>query len=249
MTQDQPPTSLVTGGAHAWRLPPDERGPAMARSLLAQAMVALGLDREVIEDGRLAVSEIATNALRHARPAPGAAPVVPPELWVWARTVPAPQLVVSVFDGARSLPPRPGRGGLLEESGKGLALVAEVAADWGYGPSRSLLADPPVPGKAVWFALPLPPDWPGRTVTVHPDAAARCLMRVLARRGLHGRHSGTGALSVLELPGLNVWVLPGCFSWQPRPDRLIRHPLIDLQETAERIIRHLDGSSSSMPAS
>lgn len=45
---------------------------------------------------------------------------------------------------------------------------SEVTAEWGYGPSRSQLADRPVPGKAVWFALPLPSNRPGRTITVLP---------------------------------------------------------------------------------
>ncbi|RAY15009.1 hypothetical protein DPM19_09670 [Actinomadura craniellae] len=211
----------------------------MARSLLGRTMAGLGLDREVIEDGRLAVSETATNALRHARPAPGAAP---PELWIWARTVPAPQLVVSVFDGARTALPRPGKADLLEESGKGLALLGELTAGWGHAPSRSLLAERPTAGKTVWFTLPLPPTWPSQAITVRPDTAARCLLRVLARRGLPGRHtSHTSGLSLLELPALNVWICPGHFSWQPRPGLLVRHPLIDLQETAEHLIRHLDG--------
>ncbi|MGH8966409.1 MAG: ATP-binding protein, partial [Actinomycetes bacterium] len=160
--------ALTPGGVCAWRLPGDEHGPGVARRLLEQTMVGLGLGRDVIQDGKLAVSEIATNALRHGGPAPGDRPSTPPELWVWARTVPAPQLVVSVFDGARTALPQPSGAGALDEHGKGLGLVSEFTAAWGCALTRSRVADPVVQGKAVWFALPLPGDWPGRTLKVHP---------------------------------------------------------------------------------
>lgn len=128
---------VVAGGVCAWRLPGDESGPAAARRLLRQALAGLGVERDVIEDGRLAVSEIATNALRHAGPAQGGRPPTSPELWIWARTVPSPQLIVSVFDGARTAAPRESRAGLLDDHGKGLELVREVTAAWGSAPTRS----------------------------------------------------------------------------------------------------------------
>jgi hypothetical protein len=41
---------------------------------------------------------LATNALNHGLRAGPYDPVVPPELWIWRRITPAPQLVVAVFD-------------------------------------------------------------------------------------------------------------------------------------------------------
>ncbi|WP_344896033.1 hypothetical protein [Actinomadura meridiana] len=214
-------------------MPEDERGPALARRLLHQTMDGLGLGRDVIEDGKLAVSEIATNALQHGGP--------PPELWVWARTVPAPQLVVSVFDGARKALPQPSNGDLLDDHGKGLGLVGEFTAGWGCDLTRSRVAEPAVSGKAVWFALPIPRVRPGRELRVHPATAAQCLLLCITRRGFPGmRTSDVHGVSVLVLPGLNVWVHPQHFCWQDGPDRYLRRPLIDLQETAEHIVRQLD---------
>ncbi|GLZ14003.1 hypothetical protein Acsp04_42380 [Actinomadura sp. NBRC 104425] len=171
-----------------------------------------------------------------------------PELWIWARTVPAPQLVVSIFDCARHALPRTAGTGLLDEHGKGLDLVAAVTADWGTGPSRSRLSTQRTPGKTVWFALPLPFRWPGRHLRIHPGTAAQTLTLNLSKRGYTGRRSSDEqGVSVVELPGLNVWVLPQHFCWQPAPGRCVRRPLIDLQETAELLVRHLESTPAHRP--
>lgn len=247
----QGPRALVAGGVCAQRLPSDERGPATARRRLHQVMTGLGLERGVIEDGKLAVSETATNALRYGRPASGDRPLTAPELWIWARTVPSPQLVISVFDCARTSVPRMSGNGLLDERGRGLELLQEFTADWGSSPTRSRVADGAVPGKAVWFALPLPRNWPGVGYKVHAGTAAQCLLLNIARRGFHGRrHTAEDGLSVVMLPGLNVWVHPEHFCWRSGPRRYLRRPLIDLQETTEHVVRYLDSitASASFPA-
>jgi hypothetical protein len=234
---------LATGGLYAWRLPDDATGPGLARTMLQQVMARIGLDRQVIGDGRLAVSEVVTNALRHGRPSPGRRPPVASELWVWARTVPSPQLIVSVFDCARSILPRPTGSGVLDETGRGLDLISAVTAEWGSAPTRSRLAETPTSGKVVWFALPLPAAWPGRRFSVHPGAAAQCLLLSLMRRGFSGtRSTDDHGTSVVMLPGLNVWVHSEHFCWTIGPRRYARRPLIDVQETAEHLVRHLDAS-------
>ncbi|NEA22705.1 ATP-binding protein [Actinomadura bangladeshensis] len=232
---------LVTGGLCAWRLPGDDSGPATARRLVRQTMTELRLDPDVIEDGKLAVSETATNALRHARCAQGDRPPTPPELWIWARTVPSPQLIVSVFDGARTTTPHTSGAGLLDEHGKGLELVRQVTAAWGSNPTRSRVDTASVPGKTVWFALPLPHDWPGQHYRVHPGTAAHHLLLNLTHRGFQGtRNTTDDGLSVLVLSTLNVWVHRRTFCWWSTPHRYLRRPLIDLQETTELLIHHLD---------
>jgi hypothetical protein len=232
---------LVTGGLCAWRLPGDESGPAAARRLLHRAMSELRLDRDVIEDGKLAVSETATNALRHAGTAQSDRPPTPPELWIWARTVPSPQLIVSVFDGARACTPHAAGAGLLDEHGKGLQLVREVTSDWGSAPTRSRVSAVPVCGKAVWFTLPLPREWPGLHYRVRPGTAAQHLLLNLTRRGFEGTcRTAEDGMSVLVLPDLNVWVHRRTFCWWATPHRYVRRPLIDLQETTELLVRHLD---------
>src|SRR5436305_415396 len=74
---------LSAGGVCAWQLPPDASGPALARSLLSTTMAALDLDHGLIDDGRLAVSETATNAHQHAQ----ITAATPSELWISARTI------------------------------------------------------------------------------------------------------------------------------------------------------------------
>lgn len=244
MSNSRPP-DLAAGGACAWQLPPDESGPAMARSLLAATMTALGLDHEVIEDGKLAVSETSTNALRHGRPKPHPSQVVPPELAIWARTVPAPQLVVSVFDSTRVELPRTSGAELLDDHGKGLDLLSAFTAEWGSHLTRSRLAIPGIRGKAVWFALPLPTSWPGQRPAIPPARAAHALQLTLKARGIEGTcRSDDKGISVLELPHVNVWIGPKTFSWQDSPGRHVQHPLLDLQETAEHLIYRIEASGT-----
>jgi hypothetical protein len=233
--------NLAKGGVCAWRLPQDESGPGTARALLHQTMAGLGLERDIIEDGKLAVSETATNALRHGRPTWNGRPPAPPELWIWARTYPSPQLVVSIFDSARNALPHASGADLLDEYGKGLSLLSEFTAEWGAAPTRSRLAQNCPQGKTVWFALPLPTTWPGLDLRIHPGTAAQSLLLTLRQRGFSGkRSSDERGISVLEFPGLNIWIHSQHFCWQANPVRHVRHPFIDLQEAAEQAVRHLD---------
>src|SRR5437763_1458095 len=48
------PPDISAGGVYAWQLPHDETAPALARSLIASTMTTLGLNRDLINDGRLA---------------------------------------------------------------------------------------------------------------------------------------------------------------------------------------------------
>jgi hypothetical protein len=202
-------------------------------------MTALGLPRTLIEDGELAVSELATNAYLHANHAgPAAVPVVAPELWVWVRTCPAPELVVSVFDGDRSALPRITSADPLDECGKGLGIVAAVSASWGTHPSRSRLGNPPVRGKATWFALSLPDPWPGTDRIIPPWIAAQELVTALAARGIGAaRRSDDKGISIVQVHGRNVWVGPSTFSWRERHGGYVHHPLVDLHEVAEQVVR------------
>ncbi|URN07665.1 hypothetical protein LUW74_32795 [Actinomadura madurae] len=90
------PAGIPAGEACAFQLPPDPSAASHARSLTAATMRQLGYATDPIEDAKLAVSELATNALTHA-----SSTAARPELWIWARTHPTPQLVVSVFDAHR----------------------------------------------------------------------------------------------------------------------------------------------------
>lgn len=233
------PTDLALGGVCAWTLPTDASGPAAARSLLVQAMTALALPSDTIDDGRSAVCEAATNAFTHARPEPGAAKLPAPELWIYARTWPQPALVVSIFDGLPSATPHPTAEDPLAESGRGVTIIDALATDWGCRRSRSRLASPVANGKAVWFALPLPPEWPARHPYIPPATAAKALQRNLAARGIESVRHDDARVSMLELPTLNIWIDPKHYAWQLHPGTQARHPLLDLQEATDRLLDDL----------
>lgn len=120
-----------SGGA---LLPAHERAPWAARRIVATALVAWGYD-EVVELAELVVSELVSNAVRHAGDCG--------DLEV---TVSADDDVVrlTVADGS---PRRPQlrQDPVLGEGGLGLRLVERVALHWGV--------DAEAGGKRVWVEL------------------------------------------------------------------------------------------------
>ncbi|MFA1551779.1 ATP-binding protein [Actinomadura chokoriensis] len=238
------PADIPIGGACAFQLPGDLSAASTARSLVAATMRQLGFAPDPIEDARLAVSELATNALTHAPPA--LIPAAQPELWIWARTRPAPQLVVSVFDAHRDAWPIALGAGLLDEHGKGLCIVAALATDTGIHLTRSRLTVSP--GKRVWFTLPLTAPWPADGSAIAPISAADRLTAALRSRGVPTTlRSDDHGVSLLTAGTTNIWVEPKAFAWHDGQG-YTRHPLADLQETAERIVGHHETRTLTSPS-
>ncbi|GAA0284354.1 hypothetical protein GCM10009527_095530 [Actinomadura nitritigenes] len=222
------PADITVGGACAFQLPRDPSAASQARTLVAATMRELGFTTDTIDDAKLAVSELATNAHTHASSA------THPELWIWARTRPALELVVSVFDTHRDTWPVSGNADLLDEHGKGLSIVAALATRTGSHFTRSRLTT--TTGKCVWFTLPLPACWPTAVRVIAPKLASDNLLDALRGRGIPATGcSDDRGISVLTVATLNIWVGPTGFSWRDRRG-YVRQPLIDLQETAERIV-------------
>ncbi|MFC9970739.1 ATP-binding protein [Spirillospora sp. NPDC127200] len=237
------PADLPFGGCCAWQLPPDGCCSSYARTVLASAMTSLAFSQEMIDNGVLAVSELAANAFLHAKPPARFEPIRVPELWLWARTRPRTELVVTVFDSHRGGLPRLTAADLLNGHGRGLSIVAALSSAWGCHPSRSQLGDRRTAGKATWFALPLPPSWPHARRSPHAAVAAQRLLVLLAVRGFQGeRHSDPTGASVVLVDGLKVRVDRDAFAWHDHDGVPCRHPLIDLQETAEHIVRALEAA-------
>ncbi|MEV8355009.1 ATP-binding protein [Streptomyces niveus] len=125
------------------RLPRHPRSVARAREALWGLMSAPGdrdLPGELGDTAALLLSELVTNALRHGSP-PGREIVV---------TVHRADglLRLEVEDAGDSLP-RPRTPDPIDECGRGLALVAALADDWGVAPRQG-------PGKGVWVTLKAP---------------------------------------------------------------------------------------------
>jgi hypothetical protein len=235
------PSDIRDGGCATWRLPNDRTCAATARTYFKAAATALDLPNGVADDGAVCVSELATNALQHAGPQAGPAePAAAPELWMYARTCPRPQLVVAVFDARRDRQPALRPTDPLAEHGNGLRIVAALSAACGSHPSRSRLCGRPIRGKVTWFALELPRPWPFAWPTLSAPQAARRLQELLIARGLDGvgRHDGQGVSLVSVRRRVNVWVEPAAYSISGADGAPIRRPLPDLQDTAEIVICH-----------
>lgn len=113
-------------------VPHDETGPAQARAAVSFDADALGLD-DLSDDVALVVSEMVTNAVRHAEP--------PVRLEV---EVTDTEVVVAVWDGTPSAPVVRAASDDAE-GGRGMLLVDLLTADHG------VRSQPP--GKTVWARL------------------------------------------------------------------------------------------------
>jgi anti-sigma regulatory factor (Ser/Thr protein kinase) len=111
----------------------DGRGPADARRLVIETLLAWGYP-DLVDDAAVIASELATNAVIHART----------DFTVTIARLPGGTVRVAVRDASRN-PPRPRQPMPLEGSGRGLRLVEAIAAGWGV----DFLAD----GKVVWAWL------------------------------------------------------------------------------------------------
>ena len=114
-------------------LPAEPLSAARARRFVS-GTVGTWVDDDVIEAARLVVSELVTNAIRHAGTAIEVGVV---------RTLDG--LRVEVWDSAATLPV-PRGATLSDESGRGLEIVDAVAQSWGVEPG-------PDGGKWVWADL------------------------------------------------------------------------------------------------
>ncbi|MFF5342502.1 SpoIIE family protein phosphatase [Streptomyces althioticus] len=119
----------------AWDLPPDPAVVADARRTAQDQLSRWGLDEELKFTTELLVSELVTNAIRHASGR------------VRLRLIRERTLVCEVLDGGASAPhlrhPR-----AMDEGGRGLLLVSQLAERWG----TRFVPD----GKIIWAEQPLP---------------------------------------------------------------------------------------------
>lgn len=231
--------ALEFGHARTSPLPSDRTCASVARSALSMAMTQLALPEELISDGTVAVSELATNALLHAGGTDA-------ELWIWLRADPAPTLVVTVFDAGSGPLPRPLPDDVLSENGRGLAIVAALTATAGAHRSRSRLRAVHVGGKATWFTLPLPDGYPLATPIQSPLRAARLLLFELYTRGLLAHHAGdTGGSSLVVVDDLRIEISRTHLTWRDTNGTTVAHQLPDLQDSLEAVVSHFESRTPS----
>ena len=150
MSEQPPPTPIgiparVTDAA--CRLPRDPRSVGRARAVLRQQLAACRISGEVADSAELVLSELVTNAYRHAC-APGR------QIGVRI-SIQGGALTVEVSDAD---PTHPRAGGAADDDicGRGLFLVDALADDWGVQPRPFGI------GKTVWAVIKLP-EPPGDT--------------------------------------------------------------------------------------
>ncbi len=126
--------------------PPATRSVAMARAFTLRTfekwgVVARGADAAAV------VTELLTNALRHALPAltddTATAAAWPIRLGL---ADPGPYVICAVADPSTDMP-APRHSGWQDEAGRGLLVVASLSDQWGY------CAAPADQGKVVWAAF------------------------------------------------------------------------------------------------
>src|SRR5207244_2076608 len=141
-------------------LTPSRRAAAEAREHIRAAISAWRVPVD-IDVAVLLASELVTNAITHGQPAngrrepgdsrPATVQRVSAEPIVLSIRCSRGELRVEVHDRSGEMsPPSPDNAPAESETGRGLMLVAALAAKWGYyrTPAR----------KAVFFTLILPPD-------------------------------------------------------------------------------------------
>jgi hypothetical protein len=258
-----PPASLAevgvqVGGCFARLLPLDRTCASAARKFFREAVAGMGLPADLIHDGITMASELAANTLNaqgnvefsggRQRPVSGL-----PEFWLYLRGWGARcEMVCKIFDSEPGWnaggEPSPSTGtekaAPESVSGRGLQVVAGLSAgQWGHHATRGRLGSWKVPGKAVWFALRVPPacTLARNRPALSPYQAVNELEAMLADRGFGGGMVRTnepgGAMSVLSVSRhLTVWRYGSIASWR-RPDgSYARLQLADLIDVVEQIV-------------
>jgi anti-sigma regulatory factor (Ser/Thr protein kinase) len=111
-----------------------------ARRRLVSDLIAAGIYDAAICDAALVVSELLSNALRHAGPLPGAQISV-------AWRVDVGRVQVSVRDGGGQTRPELGQPTQAATGGRGLRIVEKLSADWGTSSDDE--------GTTVWAQIPV----------------------------------------------------------------------------------------------
>lgn len=105
------------------RVPFAASSVATARQQLKAWMREQGFDRDVVEDGRVVISELVGNSVRHAQPLPDGTILIS-----WGRDGGGVRL--SVTDGGSSSVPRAVKAPASALSGRGMAIVEALVTDW-----------------------------------------------------------------------------------------------------------------------
>ncbi|MEU7881538.1 ATP-binding protein [Microbispora bryophytorum] len=131
---------------------------AVARQRLSADLSNAGLLATAVDDVVLIMSELLSNALRHAHPLPSGQLKV---AWFCSDT----QVEVAVSDGGAYTEPRAGRPTLSSLGGRGLGIVEYLAERWGVRHEEET--------TTVWAVVSA--SWPARNA--HPELSETPVLR------------------------------------------------------------------------
>lgn len=117
---------------------------ADARRLMGQDLRSSGVPAHVVEDSLLVVSEMMSNALRHAHPLGDRVEVA------WELV--GPDVRISVTDGGGPAAPALGSPSHGSQTGRGLRIIGELASDWGVSRDAGR--------QTVWALVPVSGEGP-----------------------------------------------------------------------------------------
>lgn len=244
---------LSAGGCFVRPLPGDTTCAAAARRFFREALVSLPIPSGLLHDGVTMASELAANTLHAQRQAAeldaarrrSGSGV--PEIWLYLRgSGRSCEIVCKVFDSARNwdgaVQTGLAKAPVDSVSGRGLQVVDGLSAGmWGCHPTLSRLGTTKAAGKAVWFALRVPPaalpDDLGRPRN-GPDWLVDELEAMLADRGMTGIvRADAGAISVLSISRhLTVWRKGPTISWRASSGSYQELDLTDIVDVVEQIV-------------
>lgn len=126
------------GGVRGVRLPARPASIAQARESVVTDLTERGFAQATIEEAEIVVSELFSNAIRHARPLHDGMIRV---RWKMRGEV----VEVEVTDGGSTSYPRPAPRAVWATSGRGLRIVRSLAHEWGVSDEKV--------GRTVWASL------------------------------------------------------------------------------------------------
>jgi serine/threonine-protein kinase RsbW len=134
-----PATSVGGATSQTIRLPWRASSVALARKAVVDDLQGRsGLSPVVVDEAEIVVSELVSNAIRHARP------LTDGNLRVHWKSR-SGVVEIEVTDGGGESTPRPAPRTIWGPSGRGLRIVRSLAHEWGVTEDRS--------GSTVWAAL------------------------------------------------------------------------------------------------
>ena len=120
------------------RVPSTMSSAVDARRALVSELRAVGVDPVLVDECEIVISELVTNAVRHAKPlADGKIHVS------WS--VRAGVVEIDVTDGGGSTSPRPAPRSVWSAGGRGLRIVGSLAHEWGVRENKT--------GSTVWASM------------------------------------------------------------------------------------------------